>query len=214
MHSWCKNEIYLCFTFGTLFLQNLQLSWDVFVANNCTSSLHFNIFYYILRSSQPITHHQSSCPQILDLVSTMHKWSIRSTYAIHTILGLCNQSHDNHKITSSNGNNFPDTGHCEGNSPVTYEFPLTKNSDAELWCFLWSAPEKRLSKQAKTRWLEKPSRSLRRHCNYISQNPKVLSSLFYRSGFLVLREGPQLPLATAAINMLSLISLHLFAIRR
>ena len=35
---------------------------------------------------------------------------------------------------------------CAGNSPVTGEFPLTgefprtKGSDAELWCFLWSAP--------------------------------------------------------------------------
>ena len=30
---------------------------------------------------------------------------------------------------------------CDGNSPVTGEFPLTKASDAELWCFCWSAPE-------------------------------------------------------------------------
>ena len=29
---------------------------------------------------------------------------------------------------------------CVGSSPVTGEFPLTKASDAELWCFLWSAP--------------------------------------------------------------------------
>ena len=28
-----------------------------------------------------------------------------------------------------------------GNSPVTGEFPAQKASDAELWCFLWSAPE-------------------------------------------------------------------------
>ena len=30
---------------------------------------------------------------------------------------------------------------CEGNSPVTGEFPFIKASDAEFWCFLWSAPE-------------------------------------------------------------------------
>ena len=29
---------------------------------------------------------------------------------------------------------------CAGNSPVPGEFPA-KASDAELWCFLWSAPE-------------------------------------------------------------------------
>ena len=30
---------------------------------------------------------------------------------------------------------------CEGNSLVTSEFPHTKASDPELWCFLWSAHE-------------------------------------------------------------------------
>ena len=30
---------------------------------------------------------------------------------------------------------------CAGNSPVSPEFPAQKASDAELWCFLWSAPE-------------------------------------------------------------------------
>ena len=30
---------------------------------------------------------------------------------------------------------------CEGNPPVTDEFPITTASQAELWCFLWSTPE-------------------------------------------------------------------------
>ena len=30
---------------------------------------------------------------------------------------------------------------CAGNSPVIGEFPAQKASDAELWCFLWFAPE-------------------------------------------------------------------------
>ena len=33
---------------------------------------------------------------------------------------------------------------CEGNSPVTIEFPVTKASDAEFWCFLWSAPQQKV----------------------------------------------------------------------
>ena len=53
---------------------------------------------------------------------------------------------------------------CAGNSPVTGEFPH-KGSDEERWCFLWSAPEQRLSKQSRRRWFETPSRSLWRHCN-------------------------------------------------
>ena len=43
--------------------------------------------------------------------------------------------------------------------------PLTKARDAELWCFLWSAPEhKLLNKQSRRRRFETPSRSPRRHC--------------------------------------------------
>ena len=38
--------------------------------------------------------------------------------------------------------------------------PRTKASDAELWCILWSAPEKRLSKQPWGWWFETPSWSL------------------------------------------------------
>ena len=43
-------------------------------------------------------------------------------------------------MTSSNGKIFRVTGHLCGE--FTHgEFPHTKASDAELWCFLWSAPE-------------------------------------------------------------------------
>ena len=42
--------------------------------------------------------------------------------------------------------------------------PLIKASAAELWGFLWSAPNKRLSKQSRRRWFETPSRLLWRHC--------------------------------------------------
>ena len=43
--------------------------------------------------------------------------------------------------------------------------PRTKASDAELWCFLWSALDKRLSKQSWGWWFETPSHPLWRHCN-------------------------------------------------
>ena len=45
--------------------------------------------------------------------------------------------------------------------------PLTKASDAELWCFLWSAPEQTVKKYLRRRWFETPSLSLWRHCNVI-----------------------------------------------
>ena len=54
---------------------------------------------------------------------------------------------------------------CAGNFTGHKWIPLTKTSEAELWCFLWSATEQRLSKQSRRRWFETPSRSLWRHCN-------------------------------------------------
>ena len=43
--------------------------------------------------------------------------------------------------------------------------PHTKASDAELWWFLWSRLNKRLSKQSWGWWFETPSSPLWRHCN-------------------------------------------------
>ena len=44
-------------------------------------------------------------------------------------------------MTSSNGNIFPVTGPVWGESTGQRWIPLTKNSDAELWCFLSFVPE-------------------------------------------------------------------------
>ena len=47
---------------------------------------------------------------------------------------------------SSNGNNFRVTALLCGEFTGHRLIPRTKASDAELWCFLWSAPEQQLSK--------------------------------------------------------------------
>ena len=44
-------------------------------------------------------------------------------------------------MTSSNGNIFRATGHLCGEFTGPRWLPYTKASDAELWCFLWSASE-------------------------------------------------------------------------
>ena len=47
-----------------------------------------------------------------------------------------------HMMTSSNGNIFRVTGHLCGEFTSSPRWiPRTKASDAELWCFLWSAYE-------------------------------------------------------------------------
>ena len=47
----------------------------------------------------------------------------------------------NRMMTSSNGNIFRVTGHLCGGFTGPRWIPHTKASDAELWCFLWSASE-------------------------------------------------------------------------
>ena len=47
----------------------------------------------------------------------------------------------NMMMTSLNGNIFGVTGPLCGEFTDHRSIPLTKASDAELWCFLWSAPE-------------------------------------------------------------------------
>ena len=59
-------------------------------------------------------------------------------------------------MTSSNGKIFHVTGLLCGEFTAQRRIPRTKDSDAELWCVLWSAPV--------NWWFETPSRSLWRHC--------------------------------------------------
>ena len=72
-------------------------------------------------------------------------------------------------MTSSNWNIFRVTGPLCGEFTGHRWIPLTKASDAELWGFLWSAPEKQLSKKWRHRWFEMPSRSLWRQCDALIQ---------------------------------------------
>ena len=74
-------------------------------------------------------------------------------------------------MTSSNGNVFRVT--C----PVCGEFtshrwiPLTKASDAKLWCFFDLRLNKQLCKQSKRWWFKTPSLLLRRHYNGYHRPP-------------------------------------------
>ena len=67
--------------------------------------------------------------------------------------------------TSSNGNIFRVTGLWCGEFTGHRWIPLTKASKAELWCFLWSAPEHTAEQIWRLRWFEAPSRSLWCHYN-------------------------------------------------
>ena len=60
---------------------------------------------------------------------------------IIAILGFQCYSDVSCMMTSSNGNIFRVTGHLCGEFTGHRWIPHTKASDAELWCFLWSASE-------------------------------------------------------------------------
>ena len=68
-------------------------------------------------------------------------------------------------MTSSNGHIFRVSGPLWGEFAGHRWIPLTKASDAELWCFLWFVPGHRLSKQSRCRRCETPPRPLWRHIN-------------------------------------------------
>ena len=93
-------------------------------------------------------------------------------------------------MTSPNGSIFRVTG------PLGREFtghrwiPRTKASDVELWYFLWSAPESRLSKQSWDWWLETPSGSLWRHC-IASESQRHILLLNAMSNIVTTRPWPR-----------------------
>ena len=53
-------------------------------------------------------------------------------------------------MTSSNGNIFRATGPLRGEFTGHRWILLTKASDAELWCFLWSAPKQTVEQTIET----------------------------------------------------------------
>ena len=77
-------------------------------------------------------------------------------------------------MTSSNGNIFRFTGHLCGEFGSPRWIPGTK---AELWCFLWSASEKGLSKWSWGWWFETLSSLLWLHRNDVTLN-KLLDKQF------------------------------------
>ena len=67
---------------------------------------------------------------------------IRNCLKFHNKIHNCSKLYEAElMMTSSNGNIFRVTGHLCWEFTGPRWIPRTKASDAELWCFLWSAPE-------------------------------------------------------------------------
>ena len=71
--------------------------------------------------------------------------SIRTTFIWNRLM-----SQYWYMMTSSNGNIFRVTGPLWGEFTSHRWIALTKSSDQELWCFLWSAPEQTVEQTIET----------------------------------------------------------------
>ena len=91
----------------------------------CNNPCVLNLFYYILLIWVPF--HQSL---VRERQLMFHLSGINRLITIRTCM-----------MTSSNGNIFRVTGPLCGEFTGPRWIPHTKASDAELWCFLWTALE-------------------------------------------------------------------------
>ena len=114
---------------------------------------------------------------------------------------LCSRHEQGHvaMVTSSNGNIFRVTGPLSGEFTGHRWTPLTKASDAELWCFLWSLPWI-------NGWVNNREagdlRGHRTHYDVMVMRPKLVTSnkLLYRS--IVMNESTHWGLATLRLSEL------------
>ena len=98
-------------------------------------------------------------------------------------------------MTSSNWNILRVTGHLCGEFTGHRWIPFTKASDAELWCFLWYAPEKNVSKQSWGWWFGTPSRPLWHHCDVAANfTPDFAQNGYSHSTQYFAKYGESIPL--------------------
>ena len=121
--------------------------WDKTIL--CASYLHNGISYTVKTTSL----NWIGAPGVE--TTTAHDTTTSCTYFMGCIVVLIRM------MTSSNGNIFRVTGPLCGEFTGPRWIPRTKASDAERWCFLWSAAEwtverlnKWLSKQSWGWWFE------------------------------------------------------------
>ena len=88
----------------------------------------------VMRIAFMLWRHRSRRMSVKVWLSASCEWNI-DWFHVCTQLVPCNM------MTSSNGNIFCAAGHLCGEFTGPRWIPRTKASDAELWCFLWSASE-------------------------------------------------------------------------
>ena len=106
-----------------------RFSWDIFF---CYRTIQISTNVYPTMHTCILCHQGKSSDEQSRTYTFIVNISRQSPF--HFINLLCIM------MTSSNGNIFRVTGPLCGEFTGHRWIPLTKASDAELWCFLWSAP--------------------------------------------------------------------------
>ena len=130
----------------SIFLTKVQILWQ-----KMNMFIHFVMWLPRIMSNKLVIHCRDR-PDYLNIlinrfinryVSEINKndtvltlWAFIDVYLHQRIFSLYKVM-----MRSSNGNIFRVTGHLCGEFTGPRWIPLTKASDAELWCFLWSASE-------------------------------------------------------------------------
>ena len=137
-----KSKISLCFNFVNLFntvREGTECNWSNLSkhipyhtqTSKCNMHLQrFNVVYK--RGFIHITLYRQVCQ--LSLISQYPISAVLEQTTIFRILHYF-------MMTTSNGNIFRVTGPLCGEFNGRRWIPITITSDAELWCFIWSAPE-------------------------------------------------------------------------
>ena len=148
----------------------IQTSWQIRVkssANVCPLSCYTRSVFDIRHCDdypQLTSTDGGRCPKLrqadYNVVNSFHFIWRSGTRRWHRLQMSCN-----YMIMSSNGNIFRITDLFWKETTGYRWISLTKANDAELWCFLWSAPEQTIEQTTRRRWFETTSRSLWHHCN-------------------------------------------------
>ena len=115
-------------------IQSSKLMW--YITHLCISVLSYIVMnFHIILLKSKTKERVPAQPCGFKSITGFHN---------HAVIPICHFIfiHNlNHMMTSSNGNIFRVTGHLCKEFTGPRWIPLTKASDAELWCFLWPAPE-------------------------------------------------------------------------
>ena len=95
-------------------------------------------------------------------------------------------------MTSSNGNIFRVIGPLWGESTGHRWIPLTKASDAELWCFLWSAPEQTIERTTDTPLIRDATALIMTSLQLFIHHRRIITAMLLKINWTIMKTNIKL----------------------